>query len=322
MDRALLLAKGGIDRALDLFRDTRSLVDERWGNEFPDRKFLVVRRGGDCGLFSYFMTALAGIRYAREKGLVPVVDMQTIRNIYHEDGEVGRVNAWELYFRQPAGCSLPDIARAKNVIVTRRLDFVTLPSQEASFLSGQDGKIESWRELVRQAIRLDPAVAAEVEMAVGRIFGNEGGKVFGAFVRGTDYSRLHPTGHPVQPSVQEAVDAVREKMSERGCDRVFLVTEDLTVQAAFEAAFGSRLLLHAQNAIDYRGGLIGSAVPFSRREKERYHRGLDYLVNVYLFARCKYAFASRTSGSTAAALLSHDTSSVEYYDHGVYSRFA
>ena len=82
------------------------------GKENPDKIFFVIRRARcKAGLFSLVMTNMGLVKYALDKGYIPVIDMQSERNTYLEEEQVGRENAWEFYFEQPCGYSLKDIER-------------------------------------------------------------------------------------------------------------------------------------------------------------------------------------------------------------------
>ena len=86
-------------------RGVPDLQECTWGEDFPDKRFLVIRRyAPSCaGLLSFFSTTLGWIRYAIRNDMIPVVDMQTWLNQHLEWWETGRKNAWEFYFEQPCG---------------------------------------------------------------------------------------------------------------------------------------------------------------------------------------------------------------------------
>ncbi len=87
-----------------------------YGKENQDKTFFVIRRAScKVGLFSHVMTNMGLLDDAVRKGYIPVIDMQNTDNTYLEPGQVGNVNAWEFYFRQPAGYGLEDIAHSKNI---------------------------------------------------------------------------------------------------------------------------------------------------------------------------------------------------------------
>ncbi len=75
-----------------------------YGSENPDKTYYVIRSASSVvGLYSYVLTFSGRIKEAISRNMVPIIDMQSIANPYLEETQVGKVNAWELYFDQPGG---------------------------------------------------------------------------------------------------------------------------------------------------------------------------------------------------------------------------
>ena len=55
-----------------------------YGELNPDKIFYVIRRTSHAGIFSYMSFVLNHLRIAKEKGFVPVVDMENFTNPYNE----------------------------------------------------------------------------------------------------------------------------------------------------------------------------------------------------------------------------------------------
>ena len=51
----------------------------------------------------------------------------------------------------------------------------------------------------------------------------------GVYLRGTDYIDLKPSGHPVQPTVEQAMLVIDEYTRKYNVDSIFLVTEDVRI---------------------------------------------------------------------------------------------
>ena len=287
------------------------LKDVSWGGDFPDRHFLVIRRNEpQAGLCSFFITTLGWIRYAFDRGMVPVVDLQTYRNIYLGHGERGRVNAWDFFFQQPGGFSLDAIRHAAKVTVATGVppwkDFC--PKMSVEVLSEGNEQLEKWRMLVANRVRLAEGIAGlrnePVENALQK------GAV-GVLARGTDYFWLEPHGHPVQPSAEQLIEKVKEL---GGAKPIYLVTEDESISTAFKAAFGDRLVLSDQKPLKYDGGYLAD----SAEVKHSRERGIAYLKALVDLARCRQIVAGRTSGTVTTALLSKGFDFAYYFDLGVY----
>lgn len=96
-------------------------LERQFFNKLRPRKKIcvLIRRGEITGLFALFRNILAGIAFADRHSMLPVVDMKNYPNAYLEAEEVGRVNAWEHYFLQPAGISLDEIGGVCRKIFQR-----------------------------------------------------------------------------------------------------------------------------------------------------------------------------------------------------------
>ena len=280
-----------------------------WGDEHPDRKFLVIRRRDlAAGLFSHFQTNLAWMRFAEEHGLTPVVDMKTAENLYR--GKSREVNPWEIFFKQAEGFRLKDIARAKTVYVTGNRQPEAPGLKMASFTVAA---LMIWRQIAHRHAQLTEEILDEVQTVERRLFA--GKKVLGVLLRGTDYLALRPPGHPIQPTIELALERVATRVREGGFDLVFLVTEDATIVESFRRAFGDRLRMTDQEPIDYRGkGYIASRKEV-RGDLKRAH---DYLVRIAILSRCKSVICGRTSGSLGAAILSEGFEESYFWDLGTY----
>ena len=136
----------------------------RRGKENKDKTFYVIRRRDlYCGLFSLVLTNLARINEAVNKGYIPVIDMQNDFNIYLAEDKIGKENAWEYFFEQPAGYSLQDISKSKNVINGSGAVPAMFPYLDVRFLLGETGELEYWRELTRRYIRVNFSILEMVE---------------------------------------------------------------------------------------------------------------------------------------------------------------
>lgn len=73
-----------------------------YGFRNRDKVFYVICPSASSqGLFSIHNYVLWKVRYAIDHGYIPVVDYQNYANMYLEPQLVGKVNAWEYYFKQP-----------------------------------------------------------------------------------------------------------------------------------------------------------------------------------------------------------------------------
>ncbi|WP_455615430.1 hypothetical protein [Eisenbergiella sp.] len=285
------------------------------GQENPDKTFFVIRRATcKVGLFSYVMTNMGLVKYALDKGYIPVIDMQNNLNTYLEENEVGKQNSWEYYFEQPCGYSLEDIARSKNIILSSGLvtDKSIYPDRKEvlNFANRQE-----WKSLFFSYLRVQDNIKKEVEELYIDMFREK--RVLGVLCRGTDYINNRPKNHPIQPDPDAVILKAIEVMGDHNCEYIYLATEDEVIYQKFRKVFKDKLkTTEARRFINTGHTNIND---FScEREKDKYLKGKEYLVNILLLAKCNCLIAGSVGG-TYGALLMSDGFDYEYvYDLGVY----
>ncbi len=288
----------------------------KYGKENLDKTFYVIRRSDlYCGLFSLLITNLAQINEAIKKGYIPVIDMQNDFNIYLEKEQIGRENSWEYFFKQPAGYSLQDISKSKNVIIGAGTVPKMFPYLDVNFLLGKTGELEYWRELAQKYIVLSDKAQEIIDSEYKRLFGR-GDKILGVKCRGTDYTKDKPKNHPVQPSSSQILEKAKEIVRERNCTKVFLATEDVEYYRVFSEYFGDRLIVNKTDYMNYRGGSTGKEE--YEQGKGGLNAGMEYLTTTVLLSRCDCLCAGCVSATVGALLLTKGYEYTYLFDLGIY----
>lgn len=155
------------------------------------------------GLFCYFNVFAGQIKYALERGFVPVIDMQNFPNLYLTEEQLGKINSWEYYFRQPSGIGLKTAYNGENVLLSagQDLSFPKRPHAEVmrSFDNKPAGFLAQWRMLVKLGIlKIKPEIQAEIDAIYKKLFAPTD-RVLGVFLRGTDYVSRRPYYHSIPP---------------------------------------------------------------------------------------------------------------------------
>lgn len=299
------------------FRHVPVLREDSWGRDYPDKRFLIIRRADTvAGLFSHFITCVGWIKYAKEHDMIPVVDLGFYRNVYLTWIEflMRRTNAWDFFFEQPGGYSVRDVRHAQNVTIAEGIPPVEIgyPNPQVCFGVKHEGALEMWQRVARGLkVRVDsvsPYVNTEFERALA-------GGVIGVLARGTDYTRFRPHGHPVQPT-PEQIFAEVDRYSDAGhsAEKIYLVTEDAEVLKAFQCKYGGRLIVSRQACVDYHGGWLCEDASINHNRE----RGYAYLKAIVDLSRCTSVFAGRTSGAVGAFLLSKGFRKAVFFDLGLY----
>lgn len=288
---------------------------------YRGKKYGVIRRNSpECGLFSFFMVFIGGINKCIEEGLIPVVDMQTYKNQYLENEQVGEVNAWEFYFLQPMEIGLHQINNMSEIaIIDANVDFTEeeRPNLYMKFLTDPD-KIQYWRHICAEYIRFNPETQAFLDDKKRVLLDqHEGGKL-GILCRGTDYLSLKPAGHPIQPAIDTVIEKARLLMKEKECKYVFLATEDMDILQKFQREFGSQLIVNESERFSNieEGKYLHEMA--EQRKLNKYDSGLNYLTTIYLLSQCDYLIAGRTSGLIGALLMGKPYEYQYFWDLGCY----
>lgn len=260
------------------------------GEENADKIFFVTKVGGTLGLAGMASIVSKNVLYAQEKGYIPVVD-STSQNQYLEQIEVGKVNAWEKFFEQPAGYGMEDIKNSKNVIFTQNNKNIQLPSTNSY-----------------KFLKMKPDLKKQVD-EYRALYLREGQKLLGVLFRGTDYLRAF--GHPIQPSLDEMIMTVKNKLVEWGedFDFIYLCTEVEEAVLRFEKEFAEKVIVPPQKRVDkdYKG--ILAEYKFDR-DNDTYRRGADYWAALVILSECNSLIAGSCSGTSVA--LGLNNSQYEY----------
>lgn len=291
---------------------------KKYGIENSDSRFMLIRRNDECGLGSYLVTNLRYIARAVEQKMIPVIDMKNYSNAYNTKQTIHKVNVWEYYFEQPfPEYTLDMVYKSAHVKLTDIR--ITEPMKGEPELGmnffGSEEAINKYRKIAHKYIRLNENTKNKVMQEYHRII-SKNDYVLGVVLRGTDYTTLHPAGHPVQPSVEEAIAYCKKIMKEKNCTKLFLATEDKKIYDCFKKNFGNLLVINEKRFIEYQGGYIAK-YKFNR-ENDGYLRGLEYLITMYILSMCNCLVAGRCGASVVATFLAKGYDYAYYWDLGEY----
>lgn len=303
-----LLKGPATDINLAIFQWDKRQQHKSFGTLNPSLKFYVIRSSGtDEGLLSLYLGRIQQIHSLRQAGFVPVIDWENYKTQYNVDFPVnGTRNAWEYYFEQPSSYTLEEVYKSMDVTL----------SGWRFFQHYQSHKEDS------QVITYDMMQAAPVKKYIADIArekANADGisEMIGVLVRGTDYTKLRPAGHPIAPTPEMVSEKIDEFLAEYGARRIFLATEDYDIYSFFTQKYGDLIYTTDKNLItnysghDYIANSIGA--------KNKYQFGLDYLVKMLCLSECRFFISSGTSGAKFARVMNNGRYEREYlFNLGVY----
>lgn len=288
-----------------------------YGEENADKIIYLIRpnsEDGIQGLMSLFIQTMRKIDYAISKGYIPYVDFKNYKTQYYD----GKNNAWEFYFTQPSNILIDEVYKSKNVILSglslHKNEDITL-FKSTIF---KDNKI--WNRCY-ELINNNISFSSEAEkMIIDQSIYLNIDSCIGVYIRGTDYTKLKPTGEYVQPQIEDIIEKTREFLNKYPESKIFLVTEDFENYRRMKNEFNDLLQIADFDTFvqNYCGEDFLSKTNVLNNDKKK--RGMDYLVKIILLSRCKYLVSSITMGSIAAYAMNGNKYEDSYiFDLGLYN---
>lgn len=303
----------------ETYNEKKNVLEQKKGNNSSENTYFVICRSyKGIGMYTHVCVYLSFIAYAINKGYIPVIDMCNYPNIYMKDENIGKCNAWELYFEQPMGISLNDIVASSEKVIYS--SSVHLPNRTPFITSLLNDKkeFELYARIYRDFIKYNKYVGKYTDDELKII---ENKKVLGVLFRGTDYVNGKPKGHPVQPTIKQAIIKAGEIMRNFKCEYIYLASDEKKAQIEFEKAFPEKVLINKRKYydledIDYSKHFI-SEVSFSR-DNDEFLKGLEYISSINILSKCS-CFLGGCAGTYAAVIINNNEfEHMHVFDLGLY----
>lgn len=298
-----------------------------FGEKNPDKVYMILERSMIYeGILSNARRFLMGIDYADRNGFIPVIDQIYYPAFEYQDYEsVGTENPWEYFFKQPGGVGLKEVmrdskaARYYNMDDTLNMKYLSEP---LSLSGGVIWRLEHWHRLAEQYLHLTDEMEALVEEEYKRLF-PANAKVLGTKVREGMMCAIEKKCNrgvvAYQPDVEEMILDIRTHMAEWDCEYVYLMCETEDVKARFEGEFGDRLLCAERDRVRYADLPDASEIRLNvlhNREADKCKNARDYLVEVYLLAKCDALISGDNGASEMACVIRGGYDHMILYDRG------
>lgn len=235
---------------------------------------------------------LAQILEALYDGYIPRVEVMDLQGN----------NAFSTWFRQPFQNELTDIRDLDVIRTGERLQPVFGPWYDSPFA---EHELILMCKLYNDWLVMNDRVNEYVAKEYSQLIREK--KVLGVLCRGTDFTGLKLSGHPIQPSINAVMDEAEKAMNQLGSEYIYLASEDKAAEIRFRERFGDRIIVNNRCYID-------SEYNDSVRRDERtrlddlialqtdggYVQSLSYLSSVVLLSVCDGLVAGNCGGSDAA----------------------
>lgn len=248
------------------------------------------------GLFCLFLKVLGGLKYCAANGFIPVVDTQSRENIFQTKEERGKLNSWELFFKQPAGITYDEVKKLPNAIILHNPQG---PRTDMPFLDNPN-MVKYWRTMVDRFIKYSDDVQKIIDEHESRFF--DSSKTVGILARGTDYKKGVAVGHPIQPTIDEITKCVDEAIDKHGCTKIFLATEDQNIFDAITTKYGNMVYSVPQKRYSEEiTDKLGHRPDYAAMSKDM---NKSYLASIHMLSKCDCIVGGQTTGMMGAYLMS------------------
>jgi hypothetical protein len=206
--------------------------------DYENKTFAILKRETcySCGLFSYYKLFLGCVVKHLIRGEIPIIDMQTDKNMYNRYNSSSNENPWESFFSQIDGYSLISVKKyAKKIKYYICHPNVAFPDRNIFF---NLELIKFWHNMAKIYMQIKENILKEANNIMKSIFkGNK--NVLGILMRGTDFIAARPKNHPIPPKIENVMQDIRKMDNKNNYKYYFLSTEDDIIRNAFIKKYGS-----------------------------------------------------------------------------------
>lgn len=260
--------------------------------------------------FCFVKDMLSVILWCLDCGYIPLVDIYPSNSSYY----TAKNRLWDLFYEQPL----------EGEINTANLNVKECPIRESSLRARFNDvydmkKVVFWNKMLSLLVKYNPDTQCYIEKENHLI---ENKRVIGCVLRSTDYVKLRPAGHPIQPSLEETFDKLHSVMDKYKMEYVYLATEDHLIADAFKKEFPNCVIenkryyfneKYDENALD-----MISQVHF-KRDNDDYLKMLEYISSINIVSRCDCLVTGLSGGSEMAIYRNGNQYKYMFvFDKGVY----
>lgn len=312
----LLKKKGYTEylESLEIARYARYLLkhfDAEWEKAVKNRRCMVIEKGpynyAYCNV-AVINNIMSLIIYALYKGCVPVVNFNENEPDFFK---------WDWYFEQPCDIEKTDITGFQRIPCDIVSNSLKVDMQKIHTPKAWEFRI--FKLLYRRFVKFNEKTRLYVEEEIRNI--GDPSQMLGVLIRGTDYVKIHPSGHPVQPEPEEIVQKVHELFQSGKYTAAYVATEERKLYNLVGSAIGQENLRQNKRRyyddIYYQDNveLIGT-IHFDR-DDDNYWKGIEYLSSLAILSKCRSLVAGNCGG-TLYAMMMADYDQPMIFNYGTY----
>lgn len=294
------LLRGNIRGLYDAFQRRERRCS--FGSANPDKVFYVIRWDRQVSaLMGLVVQVLGNIRYAEEKGWIPVVDFQHSDNwyLYDKGGKRGDFNTWERFFEPVSPYTLNEVYQSRHVVLGSTNMRLAVPSVEDLAKFGDAYCF--WNKLSRKYLRPSAEVLAILEERIFPVVSPDllAKSGIALKLRGTDYT-TPPPGHYYQPSLEQVCKELMILCREAADRIIVLATEDPQIAKAIQTRFPQ---------------VVSISFP-ETSEMDRIEYGQNYLAELLTLSKCAYCVGGLNGGLAGILLFGEHLKEIKTWNLG------
>lgn len=251
------------------------------------------------------------ILYSLYKGCIPII------KINEDEAEC---NKWEWYFKQP----LEVLLNTKDISKDYDVKYCQIQDSpfKCTYAEGYypySKNFEIWKFLYEKFVVFNQETEDYIKKEKQQLLK---GKTLGVLLRGTDFTSLCPSGHPVQPDVKKVLMQIEKWKTEKEYRYIYVATEEKRLFDHVKKCFGEDNVLsnsrtyYDEQYYNSKHEYIGE-VHFER-DNDNFLKGLEYLSSITILSSCDGLVSGNCGGSMYALLRSTDYKDICVFNEGYY----
>lgn len=271
-----------------------------FGNLNLDKTFFVIRLCPPAtGFLANYNYVLGYMKYAFDKGWIPVIDMENYGTLYQEENPVnGTRNVWEYFFEQPYDpktqkrYSLAEVYKSKNVVLGKADD-------QSMYDSSLDAKVLKWRYEMSQLVPFRKEMQEYITIVAEECL-PKGEKILGVPLRGSDLKK-RVIGHPIAMNVEEILPIIKNRCEKWNINHVFVKAEEKETIDYLKENFPNLHYSDCKRITNYSAEK-DTNVALAHHKVSRAESLKDYLTDIKILSMCSSLLGTPNNGLTTAII--------------------
>jgi hypothetical protein len=289
-----------------------------YGNLNPDKTFFVIRLFPPAtGFLANYNYVLGYMRYAYDKGWIPVVDMENYATLYQEEKPVnGTRNVWEYFFEQPYDpitkkrYTLEEVYKSKNVVLAKADD-------QAMYDNSLKPEVLEWQHKMSLLVPFKENMQKHIDEVAKECLPNNI-RVLGVPTRGSEQKK-RVIGHPIAMNVEEIMPIIKDRCKEWKINHVFVKAEEAETIQYLERELENVHYSKCDRIRNYNEKKDVNA-SISKKSVSKSESLSDYLTDIRILSMCNSIIGTENNGLTTAIIWNGGKyEHFEIIDNGVWS---